>query len=210
MAYGSEILSSDGRVWMTPDVMPLIYQFNTTVSGFNATTIKTINTSVPTSRACIAFTQCLSDPMPGRFAVLTYMSQANGVWQVNVRGNPNISVKIYVFANVVVPTSRYGIQYFNSAGVETYNANCIPVQIYQMAPGFGNWASTSFSSVAVLAAVCGLQRMYVGQQPADAFVVPVALGGKINAIPISIVPTMNPAPETMWGSAVYINAALYN
>ena len=210
MAYGTEILSSDGRLWMSPQVMPLIYQFSTTVSGFDLTNAKTINTNIPTDRGCIAFTQCLSDPANGQRSVLTYMSQANGAWQINVKGNQNVSVKIYVFANVIVPSSRYGIQYFSASGTEVYNANCIPLQIYRMPVQFGIWSATQFSSVAVLATVCGGQEMRLGQQPADAYVTPCAFNGQVTTHPILIVPTASPKSPYMWGDAVYINTALYN
>ena len=132
MAFGGEILRSDGTYWLTPDQIPLNMVKRDDISYPNSpNTIRYYDTGVSTSRPCCIFMRVLSGSGSSQ-TTAGYQIQRNGTWHFQLNGvQGNINVRWYVFSNYVAMTQAYDIAYYNSAGEETWNGSSRPLQVFR-------------------------------------------------------------------------------
>lgn len=135
MAFGGEILRSDGSYWLTPDQTPLnLVSRQDQYLAYN-TGIVYYNTGVSSSRPCCVFMRVLSSTPSGSNSqrnTAGYLIQRNGTWQYQLNGiQGNLNVRWYVFSNYVAITQPYDIAYYNAAGVQTWNGSSRPLQVFR-------------------------------------------------------------------------------
>lgn len=136
MAYGGEILRSDGTYWLTPDQTPLNMVRRDDISYPNSPhVIRYYDTGVSTSRPCCIFMRTLSgSPGPESTSVNTagFQIQRNGTWQFQLNGvQGNLQVRWYVFSNYATNSQPYDIAYYNEQGVQTWNGSSRPLQVFR-------------------------------------------------------------------------------
>ena len=132
MAYGCEILRSDGTYWLTPDQTPLNMVKREDVSYKSTSNIVYYNTGVATNRPCVAFCRITNTTADDQNAA-GYLIQRSGTWQYQLNGiQGNITIRWYVFSNYVMTPAPYDISYYNAAGVATWNGSSRPLQVYRL------------------------------------------------------------------------------
>lgn len=145
MAFGCEILRSDGTYWLTPDQTPLNMVRRDDVSYPNSPdNIRYYDTGVPTSRPCCIFMRVISGASVNGSSQNTagFQIQRNGTWQFQMNGvQGNINVRWYVFSNYVAMTQPYDIAYYNAAGEQTWNGSSRPLQMFRRTVTFAQAVS---------------------------------------------------------------------
>ena len=122
MAYGMEILQDSGALWMSPDVTPMNHIDTITQPIANGTVFQS---SVPQNKQAMFF---VSYDANGVCAFQEGVT--NGFRSLTVERFQDMSVvTVYVFANMAIRRSDYGIFMFNGAGELTYSADMRPLQI---------------------------------------------------------------------------------
>lgn len=131
MAYGGQILRSDGTYWLTPDQTPLNMVKRQDVSYTANSNVQYYDTGVATSRPCCVFSRLTTGDLNGRnFG--GYLIQRNGTWQFQLNGTQGpITVRWYVFSNYVVAPTAYDIAYYNASGTAVWNGSSRPLQLYR-------------------------------------------------------------------------------
>lgn len=118
--YGSKIVRSDGKVWMSPSLTPMVFQSKHVVSLRGGSEF---NTGLSPDRSPIVF--------------VVYSKAVSLLASRLVRNNQVIysfggvgsdsSVTVYVFATGISKKEKWGMSFFNSSGVEIYNTANIPL-----------------------------------------------------------------------------------
>lgn len=145
MAYGGQILRSDGTYWLTPDQTPLNMVKRQDVNYANTSGIVYYDTGVATSRPCCVFQRITSGDGDSRnFG--GYLIQRNGTWQFQMNGVQGpITVRWYVFSNYVVAPTAYDIAYYNASGTAVWNGSSRPLQLYRTTVSRSNSVSGGYT-----------------------------------------------------------------
>lgn len=133
MAYGGQILRSDGTYWLTPDQTPLNLVKREHIGYGYSTAVQYYDTGVSTSRPCAVFQRITNGDVQGR-CFGGYLIQRNGTWQVQLNGTPGpFDLMWYVFSNYVVAPTAYDIAYYNASGQSVWNGSSRPLQLHRAA-----------------------------------------------------------------------------
>lgn len=118
--YGSKIYRSDGKVWMSPSLSPIVFQRKQVVSLSGGTEF---NTKISPDRSPIIF--------------VAYSKAVSLIANRIVRNNQVIysfggqgsdsSATIYVFSKGIAKKETWGMSFFNAQGEEIYNTANIPL-----------------------------------------------------------------------------------
>ncbi len=129
MAFGGQILRSDGTYWLTPDQTPLNMVKRQDVTYTSNGNVQYYDTGVATSRPCACFMR-INTNVAGAIQC-GYLIQRNGTWQYQLNGTTACSVRWYVFSNYVVAPTAYDIAYYNASGVAVWNGSSRPLQVFR-------------------------------------------------------------------------------
>lgn len=130
MAYGGQILRSDGSYWLTPDQTPLNLVRRDETSYGNTANVQYYDTGVSESRPCSVFCRITNGDLYGR-SFGGYLVQRNGTWQIQLNGtNGPITVRWYTFSNYVMAPTAYDIAYYDASGQSVWNGSSRPLQLF--------------------------------------------------------------------------------
>lgn len=118
MAYGIQILKPDGTLWLSPDVTPL-----NLIQKIRVNTNNTYQTTIPSGKSCVGFVRTDANTC---FEVKFINSGSN--WSFTVAKGAG-SGWVYVFSNIALVESGYGIKLFNETGGLIYTTDSIPLQV---------------------------------------------------------------------------------
>ncbi|EKN3986534.1 TPA: hypothetical protein ACVBYD_000802 [Yersinia enterocolitica] len=118
MSYGMQILRDDGYLWLSPDITPL-----NLIQKIRITTNNTYQTNVPSNKTCLGFYRTDSNTT---FEIKYSNSGAN--WSFTAAKGMG-SGWVYIFSNIALVSSGYGIKLFNELGELTYSTDSIPLMI---------------------------------------------------------------------------------
>jgi hypothetical protein len=159
MAFGGQILRSNGTYWLSPDYTPLNMVKRTDVSYTATGNVQYYDTGVATSRPCIVFLKINTNGDGANCG--GYLIQRNGTWQYQINGTPTaISVRWYVFSNYVSTPQAYDIAYYNASSVATWNGSSRPLQVFQATAS--KTIATSGGTVVNVGESCAVTPHYSG------------------------------------------------
>ncbi|UYK09136.1 hypothetical protein [Yersinia enterocolitica] len=118
MSYGMQILRDDGYLWLSPDITPM-----NLIQKIRVTTNNTYQTNVPSGKACLGFLRT-----DGNTTFELKFSNSGANWSFTAEKGTG-SGWVYIFSNIALVSSGYGIKLFNVAGELIYSTDSIPLMI---------------------------------------------------------------------------------
>ncbi|MFG0515369.1 hypothetical protein [Kluyvera intermedia] len=160
MAYGGQILRSDGTYWLTPDQPPLNMVKRQDINYTATGNIVYFDTGVAASRPCAVFSRITNTGADQNNAG-GYLIKRNNTWQFQLNGvQGSITIRWYVFSDYVVAPGAYDIQYYNSAGVATWNGSSRPLQLYRLSVSSAN--TTDVGTILNVGETCAIIPTFSG------------------------------------------------
>lgn len=118
MTYGLQITGDDGRLWMSPDFVPLNFQRKIGFSGNGS-----YDTGIPASSRMMFFVR-----NGAAFIAADFTLSQSGNWIINVSA-ANGGGTFYIFADVATIKSTYGIAVYSAAGKLLWCTDMLPLML---------------------------------------------------------------------------------
>lgn len=216
MAYGLEIINSNGKIFATPETpfMHMTSRQNFSVEGSHLGDANAVsyNTGIPTTLRMVCYARCNS---AGFMYLVQYAS--TGTWWLRIYCSQSVSGTFYLFTNDIPQSSgRWGLDVFNGSGQRIFSTSTKPLQNLQTALD-RNGATTAQLTfpAAVIATPCQywVQPIQGGLNVQFFIAAPCAHHNQIDltAAGTGIMPAGAGFEFTAFGGLVnYINSSLYD
>ncbi|MEQ6281122.1 hypothetical protein [Kluyvera huaxiensis] len=149
MSFGLKIFRDDGSLWISPDVTPLNY-----IGKVNFSSAGTFTTTIPSNKNLMIFLRNTTAASATRVTT----SNSGAFWVITI-AQTNSGGVLYLFSNMVLNTSGWGVAVYNSVGEMVWNTDMLPLQMFMVNNPYGVSQSGNFSvetgvQVAVTPGVC--------------------------------------------------------
>lgn len=222
MAYGGKILKNNGKLFISPDFTPYVFQKR---ADFTVNRSYTLNTG--TTGDTLIFVHLPNvDPARASNEYLSMNKKNENTYLFESAGA--IALQCYIFSRNVPTPPKWGMAVYNSAGAMAFHSNCRPLQVefkaYSMPsftiPGRGGVdKDVGRVNLAVgfkVAAAMSVNGLHVFSDPDEGeldFDPLFSVGAKTNLVSVQS-PTSNPqvgrSITGQEGKIPYINASLYD
>lgn len=118
MSYGLQITGDDGRLWISPDFVPLNFQRKIAFSGNGS-----YDTGVSASSRMMFFVR-----NGAAFVTADFTLSQSGNWIINV-SSASGGGTFYIFADIAKIKSTYGIAVYSAAGKLLWCTDMLPLML---------------------------------------------------------------------------------
>jgi hypothetical protein len=118
MSYELQITGDDGRLWISPDFVPLNFQRKIAFSGNGS-----YDTGVSASNRMMFFVR-----NSAAFIAADFTLSQSGTWIINV-SSANGGGTFYIFADIATIKSTYGIAVYSAAGKLLWCTDMLPLML---------------------------------------------------------------------------------